>query len=136
MDNPAVMRASQGARNLNPVPHHRFKRKSRIESHGAQRFALDKLHYDVQFPIGLADFVNSADIRMSERRGGTRFVQQILAGRGIQAGIFMNDFYGDIAVQYFVVRAINNAHPSFADLRGDPVVTQFLSDHVLSRSTC
>jgi hypothetical protein len=48
--------------------------------------------------------------------------------------ILVNDFYGDIAVQHFVISAIDDAHASFPKLRHDPAMTEYLTDHTALRS--
>ena len=42
----------------------------------AQRFAFDELRHEESRAVVIADFVNGEDVRMIERRGGARFVQE------------------------------------------------------------
>ena len=129
MNDPSIVGAREGAGNLRTVAHHGARGQARILAEDAQRLALDQLHHDVEFAIGLADFVDGADVGMSERRRSTRFVEQTLAFRGIKTSTLVNNFYGDITVQDFVISAIDNPHSSFPDLGDNPIMTEFLSDH-------
>jgi hypothetical protein len=49
-------------------------------------------------------------------------VQQILLRGLVNAGTLAHNFYGDLAVQDFVARAIDGAHAAFANLRSDVVM--------------
>ena len=80
MNDAAVMSASQCAGNLNAIAQDRLGRQSASRAHGAQRLALDQLHHDVEFAVGLANFVDGADVGMSERRRSAGFVEQVLPG--------------------------------------------------------
>ena len=57
-------------------------------------------------------------------------MKQILAGRRVEYGIFLDDFDSHVAVKHFVVGAINDDHATFADLGGDAAMAENLADHV------
>src|SRR5271167_904762 len=123
MNDTPVMSAHERTGNLNAIAHDRLWRQPHLSAHRAQRLAFDQLHYDVEVAVRLADFVDSADVGMSERRRGTRFMEQFLACRCIQASAFLDNFQGHIAVQDFVMSAIDNPHSSFPNLRHDTAMT-------------
>ena len=65
---------------------------------------------------------------MAERGSGFRLAQQVVAAHGFR-GAAGEDFYGYVAVQDFIVRAIDYAHAALADLGQDPVVVEKFADH-------
>ena len=77
MNDASVMSAGECAGNLHAIAQDRLRRQSGIRAHGVQRLALDQLHHDVEFALGLANFVDGADVGMSESRRGARLVEQI-----------------------------------------------------------
>ncbi len=129
MNDTAVMSAGERAGDLNAVAQDGPWRQSRIGAHAVQRLALDQFHHDVELAVRLANFVDGADVGMSESRRSTGFVEQILACRRIKTSILVNHFQGHIAVQHFVISAIDNTHASFTDLRYDTAMTENLADH-------
>ena len=79
MNDAAVMSAGQCAGNLHTISQDRLRREPGICAHGAQRLTLDQFHHDVELAVGLADFVNGADVGMRKRRRSARLVEQTLA---------------------------------------------------------
>src|SRR5215469_8110741 len=65
---------------------------------------------------------------MGQRGGSAGFLQQTLAGGGVEASAFVDDFHGDVTVQNFVMGAIHNAHSALADLGGNPAMAKNLAD--------
>ncbi len=55
-------------------------------------------------------------------------MEQILACGRIKTSVFVDDFDRNIAVQQFVISAVDNPHSSFTDLRNDTVMAEFLTD--------
>src|SRR5258708_19774055 len=68
---------------------------------------------------------------MSQRRRGARLVEEALARGGVQTSIFIHDLQGHVAMQHFVIRAINDTHASFANLCENAAMTENLADHKL-----
>ena len=66
---------------------------------------------------------------MRKRGRSAGFVEQILAGGLVKANVLLNDFQGHVAVQYFIISAIDNPHSSFPNLRHDTTMTEHLTDH-------
>ena len=61
----------------------------------AQRLPLDQLHGDVGLAVGLADFVDRADVRMVELRGEARLAQQARARGVVGQRLGGQDLEGD-----------------------------------------
>ena len=80
MRDAAVVRARQGGGDLNAVAQHDLWRQSDAAAHLAQALAFDQFHNDVEVALRLANFVDGADVGMSERRGGACFVEKRVAG--------------------------------------------------------
>jgi hypothetical protein len=72
---------------------------------------------------------------MSQGRGGACLVEEALARGRVQTSVFIHDLYGHVAVQHFVIRAIDDTHTSFANLRENAAMTEDLTDHKLSLSS-
>src|SRR5882762_6020930 len=128
MNDAFVVRASESGGDLRAVAQDGFRRDADVSAEGAKSFAFDQLHDDVKFAVGLGDFVDGADVGVSERRGGAGFVKQILAGGGVEAGVLLDDFQGDIAMEDFVKCAVDDAHSAFANLFGNAVMADDLTD--------
>ncbi len=67
----------------------------------------------------LGHLVYGADVRMVERAGGARFIQQ--APAAVELGARMKQLYGDGALQPGVEGAVDDAHATRAE-----VVLQFV----------
>jgi len=74
-----------------------------------QRRSLEVLHHEV---IG-ADVVQDADVRMAQRRNGSRFLQRALAVPGSER------LDRHRSTQTGVDRLVHRAHSAFANLRED-----------------
>ena len=55
-------------------------------------------------------------------------MEKILTPGGAEASVFLDDFYSHVALQYFVVSAIDHAHSAFANLRLDTTMAENLTD--------
>ena len=142
MNDSPVMSADQCAGNLNTATDNCFRRQSRVAAHFVERLAFDEFHDDVEFAFGLANVVDGADVGMRKRRRGARFVKKILTAGGAQTGIFLDDFYGNVALKRFVIGAIDDAHSAFANLCLDTTMAEDLTNHrmlplrLLFRTSC
>ena len=72
-------------------------------------------------PVVLADLVDLADVGMVDARRGARFAPEALA-RGLVARQRRHRLDGDGALEPFVARRVDDAHPAFAELAHDGVV--------------
>lgn len=90
----------------------------------AERSPEHQLHREVRpDPVGLADVIDGDDVRMIQRRGGTRFTNETLARERIR--LFRGQhFDGEVAFQPRIASAIDYAHPADADLTDDFVRTE------------
>src|SRR5215469_11436781 len=87
------------------------------------------LHGDEGLAFILADFVNGADIRMVESRGGARFALKTLQSLAVLRKMFGEELQGDKAAELGVLGFINHTHPA--------ATTQLLEDAVVrNRSAC
>ena len=66
MDDAFIVRAGKRAGDLDAVAQDGFGRQAAVTTECAQGFAFDQFHHDVEFAVGFADFVDRADIGMSE----------------------------------------------------------------------
>jgi hypothetical protein len=90
-----------------------------------ERLALVASHHDVQLVVvGLADLVDRADVRMLERRGGTRLDHEALLGRFVRAQVGRQELEGDVASEARVVSPINDPHSTTAETLDDLVSGQ------------
>ena len=86
----------------------------------AQRRAVDKFHRDERRAVTLADVVDGQNMRVIERRGGSRFVREAAQTIGILINVTQH-LDGDDAFETVVHRAIDDTHAAFADKRQDLV---------------
>ncbi len=131
MNDAFVMCAAKSGGDLRAIAQDGFRRDADVSAEGAKSFAFDQLHDDVKFAVGLGDFVDGADVGVGERRGGAGFVEEILAGGGVEAGVLLDDFERDIAMEDFVKCAVDDAHSAFANLFGNTVMADDLTDQRL-----
>ena len=99
-----------------------------------QRLPAQALHHDEDMSLMLADFVDGADVRMIQRRGGPRLAAKALEGLRILGGIVGEKFQRNEAAELRVFRFIDDPHPSATEEFNDAVVRDSLADH--GRSGC
>ena len=90
----------------------------------AQRLAVEQLRHDVRRAVVHADVVHREDVRMVQRRGGSRFLLEALQPVGIGARRSRENLDRDVAPEARVARAIDLAHPARAEQRIDFVGTE------------
>ena len=95
----------------------------------AQRTAFQEGHDDKRPSLGLVDFVNRADIRMIQPRGGFCLALETLAGLFVSQQVRREEFQGDGAVELGVLGLVDDTHAALAELGGDFVVRNGLADH-------
>ena len=99
----------------------RLRQRQRIASqHLLQGAALQQLHHQIRLAVLLADIVDSADIRVVQRRRRARLAQKTLVrcltGRTRAQIGFGEDFDRDLAVEACIARPVHHAHPATAQL--------------------
>ena len=86
-----------------------------------QRLALEQLHRDEELAVRLADLVQLADVGVRHAGRRPRLAPEALSRLRIAAGP-AHHLDGDLAVEALVGGGVDDAHPSFAELRHDAVV--------------
>ena len=95
-----------------------------------KRFTVKQLHNDEMVGFVLLDPVDSAYIRVIERRGGPRFALKTLAGLRILSQFFRKEFEGHPAAKPLVFGLVNHAHPATTQLFRDAVMRNGEPNHV------
>ena len=96
---------------------------------GLERLSLDELHRDELLRRSHPDFVDGDDVRMVQRRGGLRLLQEPALAVVVQGRALRQELHRHESVQEQVAGAIHDAHPSFADLLEQLVVADCGSRH-------
>jgi hypothetical protein len=94
-----------------------------------ERLALEQLHRDEVLALVLVDRVDRADAGMVERRGRFRFALEAIERARLARHLRREELERDLAAEPGVLRLIDDAHASAAELRGDAVVGDVASDH-------
>ena len=74
-------------------------------------FPFNKLHGDEGPALGLIDFVDTADIRVTQRRGGLGFSVETLAGFVVFEQVRGEELEGDRAFELAIL-GLGRQHPS------------------------
>ena len=72
--------------------------------------------------IGLADFIDGADIGMVQRRRRPRLTLKALQRRGVFRQLSGQELEGDVAAEVDVLSFVDHTHATAAKLVQDPVV--------------
>ena len=94
-----------------------------------ERLPLKQFHGDEVPAIGLADFVDRANVRMVQSRCCPGFSLKPLKSGRIFLQLPRQEFQGDVPSQIDVFRLIHHAHAAAAKLLQDTVVRNRLTDH-------
>ena len=115
MHHPVGMRVRKRVRDLAAEAQDLLGRQGSAGQPRAQGLALDQLHGDVDVPVGFADLVDRADVRMIELRRQPRLAQQPRARRGIGERRGRQDLERDVAVEPRVTGPVHLAHATRTD---------------------
>ena len=85
MDDPQPMRLGQRLGDLTTERDRRWQIEGTALQPLGQRLSVDVLHRDVAVAVGLADFVDRADVRVIKTSGGLCLAHETLA-RGVVCG--------------------------------------------------
>jgi len=110
---------------LQYFPH---RQRAVIESH-AQGLALEQLRDGVSDAIVLSEIVQSQDVRMRKRGHSPGLALEPRSRRLVGGETRGEDLDGHLASERRVRGAIHLAHPAFAELGLDPVLTENGADH-------
>ncbi len=114
MNDPVFVRVGQGVRNLNPVAQNALNRQPVAWDDFVQPPAIEQLHDDEGFAIGLTDFVDGADIGVVQKRGMLCLSNQARAGSFVEAMLPGHGLDRDLSPQPRIAGAIDLAHPARA----------------------
>ena len=130
MDDPATMRVVEALTDRDqPVKRVRNVEPGLFSKDSLIGLPFDELHTNERVVPIEAQIVNGDDIRMVERRGGARFLQQLFARRRIFGERLLEHFVRDGPLEQPVERFVHRPHPAFAEHTGDLVARFFLMRH-------
>jgi hypothetical protein len=87
-----------------------------------QSLPVDEFHHDKGPAILFPDVIDRANVRMTQRRGGFGFAAESFESRSVVRGVVRQKFESDPAVKADVLRLVNHAHATAAQLLGDAIV--------------
>ena len=91
-----------------------------------QRLPLQELHDDVELPVGLADLVQLAYMRMADRGRCPRLAPETLPTGRIGAGV-EDHLDSDVAVEALIMGGIDDTHAALSELADNTVVVNPLA---------
>ena len=94
-----------------------------------QRSALQQLHGDEMPPVFLPNLVNGAEIRVIQRRCGTRLSLKALQRLRILLQVFGQELESDVAAQVEVLGFVHDAHSASTELLQDAIMGDGFADH-------
>ena len=94
-----------------------------------QRRAFEKLHRDKRVPLVPADFVNSADVGMVQRRSRPSLPPEALQSLGILRQLIGKKFQRDEAAKLGIFGLVHHPHTTAAQLFENVVTGDCLTDH-------
>ena len=94
-----------------------------------QRQPIQKLHGDEGFTVLIVDFVDGADVRMIQCRGGLGFAPEAGECLRVFGDVIGQKLKGNEAAEVHVLSLINHTHPAAAEFLDDAVVRDGLADH-------
>ncbi len=121
MNDLTIVGMGQGVRDLNSIARHGLRREPRAARHFVQVLSFNQLHDKIEAAIDAADLVDRADIGVIECRGGLRLFQEVVLAEMVQHARGQ-DLNRHVAIQFCVPGAVDNTHPSLADLGGQVIM--------------
>jgi hypothetical protein len=121
--------------NLDAVGDRRSQWKGLLADHLLQGTALDELHGDEVASVGPPDFVDGDDVRMVQRGGRLRFLDEaapLVVGRSAVGG---QEFQRRGPVQQDIAGLVHQAHPALAELFEDLVMADRRPGHGADHSS-
>jgi hypothetical protein len=94
-----------------------------------ERWPFDQFHHQGAPAVGFFDSVNRSNVGMVERGQDFRFAFEAGHAFRIAGKYFGQNFYGDVATQACVLRAINFAHAARANFLLDAIVCDHTANH-------
>ena len=90
-----------------------------------QRQPVQKLHGDERFAVLIVNFVDRADVRMIQCRGGLGFALEAAESVRVFGHFIRQELEGNKPAELHILSLIDHAHPATAELLDDAVVAQF-----------
>ena len=133
VDDAGGVRGAERARDLDGVVERLRDRKQLLLQEPVEGGAVDVLHDD-EVAIGSfggvpVDVVDRDDVGVVEGRGGPRLAGEAFPPPAAGGGVGVHDLDGHGAIEARVAGAIDDSHPSFAQLLEDLVVGDVPADH-------
>src|ERR1019366_6471345 len=94
-----------------------------------QRKPVQKLHRDERLAVLVVNFVDGADVRMIQCRGGFGFALKAAECLRVFGYLVGQEFERNKATELHICGLIDHAHAAAADLAEDAVVRDGLADH-------
>ncbi len=94
-----------------------------------QRHAVEILHGDERLAVLVVNFVDGADVRMVQRRGGLGFALKTGENLRVFGDIVRQEFEGDKPSELHILSLVDNTHPAAAEFFDDAIVRDGLADH-------
>jgi hypothetical protein len=86
-------------------------------------------HSNEGAPVRFIDFVNGADVRVIQGRGGLGFTPEAAEGFGIFRYWIGKELESHKAAEFEIFSLVDNPHPAAAGLLNNAVVRDGLADH-------
>jgi len=99
-----------------------------------QRCAIQKLHGDKRIAVLVVNFIDSANVRVIQCRGGLGLTLKAAKGLWIFGNIIGQKLKSNEPAKLYVFSLINHTHPAAAQLLHNAVMRNGLADHEGSRS--
>src|SRR5277367_6061615 len=129
MDDPLGVRDVERAGDL-PTEVEQRVRGERLSADAlAKRLPFEQLHGDEALALMFADFVDGANVRMVQRRGGARLTQKTLERLRVGGNFGREKLQRDVAAQSGVLGAIHHTHAASAKLLAEAIVRNGLARH-------
>ena len=117
MDDPLLVRGFEGVRDLRRDSERLVDGNRPADDPIGERRALDQLHHQGVYAVGVFEPVDLRDVRMIERREHPRFSPEAGEAIGIAGDGGQQDFDRDLAIERRVAGLVDLAHPARADTR-------------------
>ena len=129
MDEPArVCRVERSGRSARAILTARAGSNGPVAEQLLQVGAVDEAHREVELAVDLAGVVDGDDVRVLERGRQPGLAQEALTERAIGGEVRGEQLQRDVAVEREIARAVDDAHPTTADDRLDPVAGELGAD--------
>jgi hypothetical protein len=93
-----------------------------------QSHPIETFHGEVGLSVRFADVVNRPDVRMIQRRSGSRLAPESFEGRRVIGQFMRKKFQRNIAAEVGVLSFVHHAHVTAAKLFSDAIVGDGLTN--------